>query len=329
VKHVRRWLPWLIAAAILAVMAARLDTADLARAFATGPSFQVALCSTAVVVAALAADSWATLQAFAATGVRCPWGGLLEARGASYLLGLLGGAVGQGGMGIYLHRAGAGAVRALGTVGFLLATQLTALAAVAACGAAAELADPAGASSLVRRSLPLLALLAAGFALYALVLVWRPAWLTRHALLAPAFGAGLGGFLRSTAARLPHVLVMILGLWLGLRLWGVPMPLAHGLVVIAITVLITVVPLVPSGIGTLELAVVELVAPYAPAAAAAAQRASVLAFTLVYHLFSILTQGAIGLLCLGLLGRRSEALRCEIAPLPADGRAARATRPAG
>jgi len=49
----RRWLPWLVAAAILAVLTARLPRAQLLRALAAGPSWKVALCSAAVVGAAL------------------------------------------------------------------------------------------------------------------------------------------------------------------------------------------------------------------------------------------------------------------------------------
>ena len=102
-RQARRWLPWLVAAAILAVLILRLPRAQLLHALAAGPSWKVALCSAAVVGAALLADVWATLAAFAATGVRCRWRGVLPARGATYLLGLLNFAVGQGGMGrVYL-----------------------------------------------------------------------------------------------------------------------------------------------------------------------------------------------------------------------------------
>jgi hypothetical protein len=311
VSRARAWLPWLVAAGILAALAARLPRAQILHAFATGPVWAVALCSAAVVLAALAADTWATLAAFAATGVLSPWRDVLLARGATYLLGLLNTVAGQGGMGVYLHRAGVAPVRAMGIVLFLIATQLGALTAVAAVGLAAQLAAaPAAggsAASTLAASWPVVALFVAGFAACLALLAWRPAWLARHALLAPAFQAGGGGFLRATAARLPQMLVMIVGFWLGLRLWGVDLPLGRGLVVIAVVVLVTVLPVAPSGIGTMELAVVGLAAAYAPAATLAAQRASVLAFTLVYHLASVLTQAAIGLACLFLVQRQAGA----------------------
>lgn len=330
-RQARRWLPWLVAAAILAALTARLPRAQLLGALAAGPAWTVALCSAAVVAAALLTDAWATLAAFAATGVRCPWRGVLPARGATYLLGLLNFAVGQGGMGIYLHRAGVGPLRTVGTLLFLLAAQLGALAAVAAGGVMADAIAGGGAGGQLAAALPLLAALGAGLALVLALLARRPAWLTRHAVLGPAFAAGARGFLRAAGARLPHVLVMILGLWLGLRLWGIALPLARGLVVLAVAVLFTVLPLAPSGIGTLELALVELASPYAPGATVAAQRAGVLAFSLVYHGFSIATQALAGILCLLWLARQARQARgagsrgpaggpeCVVAPLPAAG----------
>jgi hypothetical protein len=288
-------------ASILAALAARLPRAQLLNALATGPAGAVALCSAAVAAVVLLADAWATLRAFAVTGVRCPWRGLLLARGATYLLGLINFAVGQGGMGFYLSRAGVGPLRALGMLLFLMGTQVAALAAAAAIGVAGE-ALTAGAGASLAGSLPLLAALAAAFALYLGLLGWRPAWLTRRPVLAPVFAAGSRGFLWATATRLPHALVLIVGWWLGL-------------VVLSVAVLVAVLPVAPSGIGTLELALVQLVSPYAPGATAAAQRADVLAFALVYHLFGLAAQALIGLLCLAGMTRRARA-----AELAGDGR---------
>ncbi len=321
-SRTRGWLPWVVAASILTMLAARLPRAQLLHALATGPAAPVALCSAAVAAAVLLADAWGTRAAFAAAGLRCSWPGLLLARGATYLLGLINFAVGQGGMGLYLSRAGVGPMRALGTLLFLMGTQVAALAAVAAVGVAAD-ALTAGSGTSLAGSLPSLAVLAVGFALYFGMLAWRPAWLARRPVLAPVFAAGGRGFLAATAARLPHVLLLIFGWWLGLRLWGIALPPARGLVVLSVTVLVAVLPVAPSGLGTLELALVQLVSPYAPGSTAAAQRADVLAFSLVYHLFGLAAQALIGLLCLAGMTRRARAAaraggaegECVIAPL--------------
>jgi hypothetical protein len=337
----RRWLPWAVAASILAALAARLPRAQLLHALATGPAGAVALCSALVAAAVLLADAWATLRAFAATGVRCRWRGLLLARGTTYLLGLINFAVGQGGMGLYLNRAGVGPLRALGMLLFLMGTQVAALAVVAGAGVAAEaLLGGAGATGgpgaaggagvSPAGSLPLLAGLAVAFALYFGLLAWRPDGLARRPVLAPVFAAGSRGFLWATATRLPHALVLIFGWWLGLRIWGIQLPPAHGLVVLSVAVLVAVLPVAPSGIGTLELALVQLVSPYAPGATAAVRRADVLAFALVYHLFGLAAQALIGLLCLAGMTRRARAgarsagsggePECTVEPLPAHRR---------
>lgn len=334
----RRWLPWLTwlaAGVLLATLALRLPRAQLLHALATGPAWSVGLCSAAVVVSVLLADAAATVTAFAATGLRCRWTAVLLARGATYLLGLLNFAVGQGGLGVFLHRAGVPPRRALGMLLFLMGTQLAALAAVAGAGLAAEVlvdahAGAAGATSATgtigatgamsamgvaaRPALLVLGALGAAFAAGLAVLAWKPAWLTRHEILAPIFAAGVKGMLRAVAARLPHVLLMNGGLWLALRLWGVALPLARGMVLLSVVVLITVVPIAPSAIGTFEVGVVDMVAPYAAAGpvglagAVAAQRAGLFAFTLVYHAFSIATQALVGLACLAILTRRKPAL---------------------
>jgi hypothetical protein len=326
----RAWLPWLVAGGILMGLAARLPRREIAHAVAAGPFWTIGLYSVVVVALALLADAWATRVAFAATGVLCPWRGVLLARGATYLLGLLNTVAGQGGMGVYLHRAGLPPLRSTGTVLFLIGAQLAALAAVGTAGALASgllgSSGAAGGAADLGASMhaaPLLAALAAAFALYLLVVAWKPPFLARRDVLAPAFAAGGGGFLRATAARLPHMLVMIIGLWLALRLWGVALPFGRGLAVVSFVVLVMVVPVSPSGIGTMELAVVELAAPYSALAGApgvaslAAAKANVLACALVYHLGSVVAQALAGLICLGLLARQRAAGDCTVLPLTA------------
>jgi hypothetical protein len=318
----RGWLLWVIAASILTLLAARLPRAQLLHALTTGPAVAVALCSAAVAAAVLLADAWGTRAAFAATGLRCSWPGLLLARGATYLLGLVNFAVGQGGMGLYLSRAGVGPLRTLGTLLFLVGTQVAALAAVGAVGLAAD-AVAASSGTALAASLPSLAVLAVGFALYLGMLAWKPAWLARRPILAPIFAAGGRGFLEATATRLPHAFLLIFGWWLGLRLWGIPLPPARGLVLLSVAVLVAVLPVAPSGLGTLELTLVQLVSPYAPGSTVAAQRADVLAFSLVYHLFGLAAQALIGLLCLAGMTRRARiaargggaAAECVVVPL--------------
>lgn len=297
--RLRSLLPWGVAVAILAFLIHSVDRHALVRAFETGPYQSLLLLVPFVVLTVLSTDTFAIRVAFRVTGVYCPYGGMLVARGATYILGLLSAAVGQGGMGLYLHKSGLTPLRAAGTILFLFLTQGGTLILIAGTGASAlALAgkrDPLG--------LPLVAALAAAFALILIVIGARPRFLTRFDILAPFFIAGVRGFLVAVVARLPHILTLATGLWLGLRLWGVPVPLAAGTVRLSGVLLISAMPIAPAGLGTTELALVRLMGPYVPVATAAAAKASILAFSLLYHLFAIGVQITIGLLCLALVAR--------------------------
>jgi uncharacterized membrane protein YbhN (UPF0104 family) len=297
--RLRGLLPWLVAAAILAFLVGSVDRQALLHAFRTGPWEKLLALVPVVVLSILAADVFAIQVSCRVTGIECPYGGLFVARGATYLLGLISAAVGQGGMGIYLHKSGVTPLRAAGTVLFLFVTQGGTLILIAGTGAA-FLTRAGGQGPL---GLPLLAALAAAFALSLLVIAWKPAFLARFQLLAPFFHAGVRGFLIAVLARLPHVLCLASGLWLGLRLWGVPVPLAQGAVRLSGVLLISAMPVAPAGLGTTELALVKLIGPYVPLATAAARASNVLAFSLLYHLFAIGVQVIVGLACLTLVSR--------------------------
>lgn len=299
-SRLKVWLPWGVAAAILAFLLVSVDRRALLDAIATGPYETLLALVPVVVLAILAADVLAIQASFRLTGIAAPYRGLFVARGASYLLGLLSAAVGQGSMGLYLHRSGASPLYAAGTILFLFATQGATLVLLAAAGAAA-LAATGVAGPLAG---PLLAVLAGGLALGLVVLGIEPRWLTRFQILSPFFRAGVRGFLTAVLWRIPHVLALAGGLWLGLRIWGVAVPLAQGAVRLSGVLLISALPVSPAGLGTTELALVKLMSPFASGADAAARDSSILAFALLYRLFAIGVQVVIGLVCLGRLTRQ-------------------------
>jgi hypothetical protein len=306
----RRAWPWLVAVLLLATLFARLPRAAIERALAAGPAGLLAAFAAAIAALTLAADAAATKAAFRLAGTPRPFGSLLLARGATYLLGLINSAVGQGGLGYYLLRTGTEPGRAFGAVLFIFATHLAAMALVAgvAGGALALGGDGAGFASLGRPGggpalAAALAALGAGLAAGLAILRLRPPALARRPLLAPLFEAGPGGFLVAAAARVPHVLAMVLGLWGGLRLWGVALPAARGTVLLSAVLLVAALPLAPAGLGTTEVALVALASPYAPAASAAGRQSLVLAFCILYHLFGLAAQAVLALVCMVLLAR--------------------------
>ncbi|HWM92992.1 MAG TPA: lysylphosphatidylglycerol synthase transmembrane domain-containing protein [Thermoanaerobaculia bacterium] len=292
----RRWLPWLVAVAILAflVREVRLDT--LREALRHGPWLALAAYIVLEVVLALPADTFGTREALAAAGVRRPWREVLLARGASYLLGLLSYVAGQGGMGFHLARTGVPVGRSAGAVLLLMIANGIVLVLLGAAGLGIELAR----GGLEGAPTELLALTVAaafsGTLAYLLVIAIRPRWLERYSLLAPLLEAGVAGHLRAIAARFPHMLLLVVLHWGAFRVWGIEVPFFLGLALNPIVLLIAALPVTPGGLGTTQALQVLFFGPYASAPI-------VLAFSLVHHVIGQMVQAAVGFVCLAILRR--------------------------
>lgn len=297
----RRWLPWLVALAILAVLVREIRPDALREAFRHGAWLALSAYIVLETLVALPADAFGTREALAAAGVPRPWSEVLLARGASYLLGLLSYVAGQGGMGFYLARTGVPAGRAAGAVLLLMIANGIVLVVLGAAGLGIELAR--GGLAGARPDLLLLTIAAAlaGTLAYLVVIAVRPRWLERSSLFAPLFEAlfeaGLAGHLRAILARFPHMLLLAALHWGAFRIWGIAVPPVRGLALNPIVLLIAALPVTPGGLGTTQALQVLFFSPYASAPA-------VLAFSLVHHVVGQVVQAAIGLLCLALLRRR-------------------------
>jgi hypothetical protein len=295
--RLRRLLPWLVGAAILLALVYRVPAAALRGGLAHGPWGWLAAYTLPFILITLAADAYATGVCLRIAGEPRPFGTLTLVRGATYLLGLLNYALGQGGIGLYLHRTGVRAARGTGIVLFLLAVNFGALAAAAALGivwAGRELAGLRGTA---------IGILAAG-AVYLGVIALRPAFLARREVLAPLFEAGPLGHLAALAGRMPHLLLLILGHWGAMWIWGIRVPVGQALARMPAVILASVVPLSPSGLGTVQAAQILLFAPYAVAASPAAREAAVLSYSLAFTLLGLASQALTGAVCLMSLRRR-------------------------
>jgi hypothetical protein len=293
----RRLWQWAVPPLLLAVLLARIPLDELRAGLARGPAGWLALYTLLQVVATLALDGVATRVALAGAGIRRPLGTLIRVRGATYLLAVVHYALGQGGLYIYLRRTGVAAGRAAATVLALTA------GAVGNLAVAAALLSPLAASAPLPGVRPALAALAVLAALALAVAVVRPAAFARVRWLAPIAALGPRAHVAAWAGRVPHTLVLLVGHWGALRLWGIPVPFAEGLALVAIVLVVVALPIAPAGLGTFEAAQVLLLSGFAPAAAADARAASVLGFALVYHALGLLAQVGLGVLCLRAGGR--------------------------
>lgn len=283
----------LVALAILAYLFARIPLAALWDALATGPWLWLGAYIVFVVLLVLLADAYATCVSLRVMGLRPQFSRIVLVRGATYLLGILSYSLGQGALGFYLQRSGVATARAAGIVLFLLIVNSGVLLIISGLGLLAGALPGGGFPGLSSLALGL----AAGMLAYLIAVSLRPHFLQGSRLLAPSLEAGLGGHLRAAAGRMPHVLILVLTFWGGLHLWGIPIPLLQGLVLIPVVLFLSALPITPAGLGTFQAGMVLLLSPYVPLANPEARATAVMAFSLVYHCLGLIIQAILGLWC--------------------------------
>ena len=143
----------------------------------------------------------------------------------------------------------------------------------------------------------------AALAVYLVVIAIAPAFLADRAMLAPLFAAGLRGHAAAIAGRLPHVVVIVLGYWIAMRVWGIDVPFAVGVTLMPAVVIAAALPIAPGGLGTTQAAAVYFFSAYAAGTTADDRGASMLAFAIVHFVYGVLAAMAIGLICAPLARR--------------------------
>jgi uncharacterized membrane protein YbhN (UPF0104 family) len=292
-------LPWLAVAALIAWQLRRVRLDDLQAALRHGSYLLLLAYVLLELVATLPADAFATREALAGAGVRRSFGELMLARGATYLLSILSYFASLGGIGVWVARGGVRAARATGAVLLMMVSSGIVLVLIACFGLLADLPPD-------RRELLVLVIGAAlaGIVLYLAVIATRVRWLARYGALAPLFEAGLAGHARAVATRAPHLLLLALLHWGAFRVWGIDVPFLRGLALTPVVLLVSALPITPSGLGTTQVLQVLFFSAWADGATPEARAADILAFSLVHWVFSLVWQGGIGIACLALLRRR-------------------------
>lgn len=293
--RLKRWLPWGVAVALLAVLFTRIPFDALRGALAHGSYLTLALYVLFEILIALAPDAWATKEALAAAGVRMGFRELMLARGATYLLGLLSYLLGQGGIGVWLAKRGVRAAQATGAVLLLMVSNGIALLLIAGAGLLVSPSD--------KRLLLVVGVGLAGVAVYLAMIALRVRWMEGWPALAPLFDAGLSGHLRAIVARLPHMLLLAVLHWGAFRVWGVAVPPELGIALMPVVLLIAAVPITPGGLGSTQALQVLFFSRWAAGPTPEDRAADVLAFSLVHHGLSLLGMALVGLACLALLQR--------------------------
>jgi hypothetical protein len=236
----RRVLPTVIAAGLLAFVFARIDWIAFSAAMRELNYIAFVGYCAAWVLVLLSADSFGSIIAYRSSTAAISWSEFALVRGASYLPGVLNHHLAQGYLTWVISKLYR--VRLARMAGATLLSYAGWLGCLLGCVA---VAIPF--TSLPQGYAP--AIVGAGLSYLALIGI-APAFLSRISLLAPLFEAGVWGHLKVLFARVPHLLVMVLGTWGSFFFFGVNIPLGTALVYLPILLMAVTLPITPQGFGT-------------------------------------------------------------------------------
>jgi hypothetical protein len=290
--------PWLVGAAITLFVALRLPIHAFRSSLHEGPHLLLLAVNFAIMIGLLIADTVASWIGLIAVRLRMSFKQVFAIRGATYLLALLNYVAGQGGLGYYLKQAGVPTARAVSATLFLIGTTLATLLLVTT----AAWSESPSASSYPGMWWTLVGGCIA-FVIYLVIIAARPAVLARRAVFGALFDAHIRGHAIAIVARLPHVILIVLGHWFAMRAWGLPVPFWTAAITLPAVVIASAIPISPAGFGTTQAALVYFFAQYAPGATPAEQEAALLAFAIAHFVYGVIAQIVIGFACIPLAKR--------------------------
>lgn len=297
-----------MAAGILVYLALSVDRSAILAAFARVTVWEFVLFTLVYQVTLLGADSFALWVSLRDTApeldIDLPHVALV--RGATYLLAVISYGVGQGGI-VYFLRAsykvpfGASAAAVLLTsVGFVLV-----IAAVIAGGlATSSIPDVPGLFALAVGVVSIIPI-------YLTIIAVRPRLFERWAALAPVFRARPRHVLRAVGSRALHTATLLGGHYVAMHIFGIDVPIGAALARLPVLVVVNALPISPAGLGTTQAAAVVLFSGFAPGDTPAQREATVLAYSLSFHVLSQGFGALFSLPCLRYLPHGREARATE------------------
>jgi hypothetical protein len=314
----RRMLPFVIAAALIAAIVAKLDL----RAFYANllkvnyPAFLGFVFVFNLLL--LSADSVATSFVYRRTICPVKTREFFLIRGASYLPSLLNHHVGQAWLTWYVSRAYKAPLWRV--AGATLLVYATTFGSLFLFGAISLLFEHNQAPWIG----PVLVVAAVSGVGYLAVIRIRPKFLADRQLLAPLFEVGVSGHLQALSLRILHVFVLFLGSWLPFFFFDVNIPAGTAFAYLPVLMVIVALPITPQGAGTRDVVSVTFFSQFA-AGNEGQQRAAVLATTVTFAVALSLIQ----VIFSSALMRRALRMIAAAQPpqLAADGSAERAPAP--
>ena len=289
-KILARIVPWVVTAAILAFLFSRIHIHDVLAAARDAAGWFVPVTA-GIVFAVYVADSFAIWKTFGWFVAPMTFRETLTLRGVTMLLALINYTLGQGAFAYFLNRSrGVPLMRAAAAVLLVMGINLLVLLLLSTVGLVMT-------DSAVPQLRTLIVVAYVGLGIYAALLAWRPAFLTRRPVLDVLLEAGVKGHLKSLLVRLPHIVTLLLLNHVALHAFGVPVPVYDTLVAMPIVFLLAVLPISFQGLGPSQGMMVFFFARFAEGDAQQ-RSARVLAASLGAQVVAWLVQITLGVICM-------------------------------
>jgi len=288
---------WCVALGLLGYLFTRVPVKELLASLQNAAPWTLPVMAGMVLVV-FAADAFAAWKTFSWFAGPLTYREALTVRGASYILALVNYAVGQGAFAYFLHKTkGVTLLRSASTVLLIMGTNVLCLLFLATAGLLLSHNIPAAAAGTLATSSALAWSGYGGLLVYVLVLAWKPAFLVRREVFSVLFAAGVKGHAKALAARLPHILSLVVFAYLYLYAFGVKLPALQALLFLPISFLVAAVPLPGQGLGAVQAVMIAVFRPYAPGTEVQAE-AAVFAASITGWTVAMVVQMLIGIVCL-------------------------------
>ena len=290
-KTLGRILPWAVTLVLLFYVFRMISFRDMGKALVQAPYWTVP-AFIVLVLGVYLGDCFAIWKTFGWFVARLSFREVLVVRGATYLLALVNYTVGQGAIVYFVNRSrGIPLLRGTAAVLLIMGTNILLLLIFASIGLAVSPDMPAGLRKIVFGAY-------AALAVYCVLLVLRPRWLTSRPIFDVLFAAGIAGHLRTVLVRIPHLGILMVFTYTSLRAFGVEVPVSHAILYLPMIYFIGVLPIAIMGLGTTQAAMIYFLSSYMPGAPPAAAKAAILAASLGGQAVALAIQVTLGIFCM-------------------------------
>ena len=292
-KKLGRILPWVVTLGLLFYLFRIISFREMGKALVEAPYWTVP-AFVVLVLGVYLGDCFAIWKTFGWFVARLSFREVLVVRGATYLLALVNYTVGQGAIVYFVNRSrGVPLLRGTAAVLLIMGTNILLLLIFASIGLVVAPDMPAVLRKIVFGAY-------AALALYSILLVLRPRWLTSRPIFDVLFAAGISGHLRTVLVRVPHLGILMVFTYTSLRAFGVQVPVSHAILYLPMIYFIGVLPIAVMGLVTTQFMMILLLSRYVPGAAhdPAKAAAAITAASLGGQAVALAVQATLGVFCM-------------------------------